>query len=184
MKKLLSNDSVFHYGFQRELIFDNPKRVAAKLCKDVFQWFDVESLVSTAYHPRAQWHLEQYLRPLRAVVHRNLNRHPKVWALLTSSLTYACNYNPYTTTARALFEFFRSRSPSTLDFVATFPAIANKQETMLHGKQWLREFLGEGKGFLCKGKQRHKRTIDAISCIQKIIITAANNGYLRVDRKI
>ena len=127
--------------------------------------------------------MERYNRTLKAAIRSYLNDHPTDWDLYTSSLTYAYNCLPHTSTALAPFELVLSRPPPPLALKNEPRSYKDPQEARIKWKEWLEKALADAKDMLTKAQQRYKRNYDARLRRHRENIKKNDYVYLRVDRR-
>ena len=174
---------VFNYGPPSDLLADNGKCFTAKFFQDVCRILNVHNTFTTTYHPQTNGQVERYNRTLKAAIRSYLDEHPTDWDLYTSSLTYAYNCLPHSSTDLAPFELVLSRPPPPLALKNEPRSYKHPQEARIKWKEWLEKALSGAKNRLMKAQQRYKRNYDARLRKQNETIKKNDHVYLRVERR-
>ena len=98
------NHWVFGYGPPAELIADNGKQFTSEFFLDVCRILNVHNAFTTTYHPQTNGQVERFNRTIMSAVRSYVNERPRDSDLYTSSITYAYNTKPQSSTSIAPFD--------------------------------------------------------------------------------
>ena len=112
---------------------------------------------NTTCHPLANGQVELFNRTIVSAIHVYVSNHPHDWDLYSSSLTYAANTQPKTSTSIAPFELVLSKPPGPLAVSIQRDAIETPREYKHKWNAWLALSIPETQEKLRKAQQRYKK---------------------------
>jgi Integrase zinc binding domain/Chromo (CHRromatin Organisation MOdifier) domain len=122
------------FGLPDKMLSDQGPQFAAKAFWAMLSRLEVNSVLSTAYHPQMDGTMERINQEIEAYLAIYCHSHPETWKKNLATMEFTHNNQRHTDRPKTLFEIIQGESPKALPLMyenTKFPSIDNKIKQMM-----------------------------------------------------